>query len=80
MLISNTLFRMGGAAIYVTNKWTARFYAKYRLVTTVRVHKVHPLKTKKINFFTHSSKGADDTAYRAVFQEEDEDKMIVTPF
>jgi len=55
MLISNTLFRMGGAAIFLSNKWSDSFRAKYQLVTTVRIHK-----------------GANDTAYRAVYQEEDE--------
>jgi 3-ketoacyl-CoA synthase len=39
MLVSNTLFRVGGAAILVSNKWWARWTAKYRLMTTVRVHK-----------------------------------------
>jgi len=38
-LISNTLFRLGGAAILLTNKWWHRLNAKYRLYTTVRVHK-----------------------------------------
>jgi 3-ketoacyl-CoA synthase len=39
MLVSNTLFRMGGAAILLSNKWVDRFAAKYKLCCTVRVHK-----------------------------------------
>jgi 3-ketoacyl-CoA synthase len=39
MLISNTLFRMGGAAILMSNKWKDGFRAKYKLNCTVRVHK-----------------------------------------
>jgi 3-ketoacyl-CoA synthase len=39
MLISNTLFRMGGAAILLSNKWKDGFRAKYQLNCTVRVHK-----------------------------------------
>eukprot|EP00727_Mastigamoeba_balamuthi_P012491 m51a1_g7865 putative fatty acid elongase 3-ketoacyl- synthase (561) ;mRNA; f:267176-269075 len=37
MLISNTLFRMGGAAILLTNKPSLAGRAKYRLRSTVRV-------------------------------------------
>lgn len=39
MLVTNTLFRMGGAAIMLTNKPKLAARAKYRLYTTVRVHK-----------------------------------------
>jgi len=39
MLISNTLFRMGGAAILLSNKWWNRWSAKYVLQHTVRVTK-----------------------------------------
>ncbi|KAF8768929.1 hypothetical protein HU200_007113 [Digitaria exilis] len=52
MLMSNCLFRMGGAAVLLTNRGRRR--AKYQLVHTVRTHH-----------------GADDRAYRCVFQEED---------
>lgn len=38
MLIPNTLFRMGGAAILLTNKPGARSRAKYELKHVVRVH------------------------------------------
>jgi 3-ketoacyl-CoA synthase len=38
MLIPNTLFRMGGAAIVLTNKPTEARRAKYRLEQIVRVH------------------------------------------
>jgi 3-ketoacyl-CoA synthase len=55
MLMSNCLFRMGGAAVLLTNRGgAARRRAKYQLVHTVRTHQ-----------------GADDRAYRCVFQEED---------
>jgi 3-ketoacyl-CoA synthase len=36
-LMSNTLFRMGGAAILLTNKPSVKSRAKYELVTTTRV-------------------------------------------
>ncbi|KAL6841635.1 hypothetical protein ACP4OV_028574 [Aristida adscensionis] len=55
MLMSNCLFRMGGAAVLLTNRGADRRRAKYQLVHTVRTHH-----------------GADDRAYRCVFQEEDE--------
>ncbi|KAF3338158.1 3-ketoacyl-CoA synthase 11-like protein [Carex littledalei] len=55
MLLSNCLFRMGGAAILLTNRRSERRRSKYQLVHTVRTHR-----------------GADDRAYRCVFQEEDE--------
>ncbi|KAJ1276072.1 hypothetical protein BS78_05G186000 [Paspalum vaginatum] len=55
MLMSNCLFRMGGAAVLLTNRGgAARRRAKYQLVHTVRTHQ-----------------GAEDRAYRCVFQEED---------
>ncbi|XP_038699196.1 3-ketoacyl-CoA synthase 11-like [Tripterygium wilfordii] len=39
MLVSNCLFRMGGAAILLSNKRTDQWRSKYRLVHTVRTHK-----------------------------------------
>ncbi|KAL5988785.1 3-ketoacyl-CoA synthase 11 [Asimina triloba] len=39
MLLSNCLFRMGGAAILLTNKRSDRRRSKYQLVHTVRTHK-----------------------------------------
>ncbi|GMI94727.1 3-ketoacyl-CoA synthase 11 [Hibiscus trionum] len=39
MLVSNCLFRMGGAAILLSNKRSDRRRSKYRLVHTVRTHK-----------------------------------------
>eukprot|EP00871_Galdieria_phlegrea_P005040 jgi/Galph1/5537/GphlegSOOS_G4168.1 len=56
MLITNTLFRMGGAAILLSNRPRDRAVAKYRLNHTVRTHF-----------------GADDDAYRSIFQEEDKE-------
>ncbi|KAA8535038.1 hypothetical protein F0562_030041 [Nyssa sinensis] len=38
-LVSNCLFRMGGAAIILSNKCSERRRSKYRLVDTVRTHK-----------------------------------------
>ena len=38
MLIPNTLFRMGGAAMILTNRLTERARAKYELKHVVRVH------------------------------------------
>ncbi|XP_078444723.1 3-ketoacyl-CoA synthase 6-like [Wolffia australiana] len=54
MLLPNCLFRMGGAAILLSNHRRDRSRAKYRLVHVVRTHK-----------------GADDKAYRCVYEEED---------
>ena len=39
MLVSNCLFRMGGAAILLSNRRADRRRSKYRLVHTVRTHK-----------------------------------------
>ncbi|XP_004498007.1 3-ketoacyl-CoA synthase 11-like [Cicer arietinum] len=39
MLVSNCLFRMGGAAILLSNKPSDRRRSKYQLVHTVRTHK-----------------------------------------
>nr|KYP76707.1 3-ketoacyl-CoA synthase 11 [Cajanus cajan] len=39
MLVSNCLFRMGGAAILLSNRSSDRGRAKYQLVHTVRTHK-----------------------------------------
>ncbi|QHO51379.1 3-ketoacyl-CoA synthase [Arachis hypogaea] len=38
-LVSNCLFRMGGAAVLLSNKSSDRRRSKYRLVTTVRTNK-----------------------------------------
>lgn len=39
MLVSNTLFRMGGAAILLSNKFFDGFKSKFKLLHTVRTHK-----------------------------------------
>ncbi|EPS63750.1 hypothetical protein M569_11032, partial [Genlisea aurea] len=39
MLVSNCIFRMGGAAILLSNKPSDRRRAKYQLIHTVRTHK-----------------------------------------
>lgn len=39
MLVSNCLFRMGGAAVLLSNKPSDRRRAKYQLIHTVRTHK-----------------------------------------
>ncbi|WOH16180.1 hypothetical protein DCAR_0935729 [Daucus carota subsp. sativus] len=39
MLISNCIFRVGGAAILLSNRSIDRFYSKYQLIHTVRTHK-----------------------------------------
>ncbi|CAK9185532.1 unnamed protein product [Ilex paraguariensis] len=38
-LVSNCLFRMGGAAVLLSNKFSERRRSKYQLVHTVRTHK-----------------------------------------
>ncbi|CAM8876532.1 unnamed protein product [Rhodiola kirilowii] len=59
MLLPNCLFRMGGAAILLTNRRSVSRTAKYRLVHVVRTHK-----------------GADDKAFRCVFEQEDPDGHV----
>lgn len=59
MLIPNCLFRVGGAAILLSNKKRDRRRAKYQLVHTVRTHK-----------------GADDKAFKCVYQEQDEEGKV----
>lgn len=59
MLIPNCLFRVGGAAILLSNKPVDRKRAKYKLVHVVRTHR-----------------GADDKAFRCVYQEQDDDGKI----
>ncbi|ONK66182.1 uncharacterized protein A4U43_C06F4970 [Asparagus officinalis] len=54
MLLPNCLFRMGAAAILLSNRYKEKRRAKYRLVQVVRTHK-----------------GADDQAYRCVYEEQD---------
>ncbi|XP_031254249.1 3-ketoacyl-CoA synthase 4 [Pistacia vera] len=55
MLIPNCLFRVGGAAVLLSNKAKDRRCAKYKLVHVVRTHK-----------------GADDNAFKCVYQEQDD--------
>lgn len=55
MLIPNCLFRVGGAAVLLSNKSVDRRRAKYKLVHVVRTHR-----------------GADDKAFRCVYQEQDD--------
>ncbi|OEL38245.1 3-ketoacyl-CoA synthase 11 [Dichanthelium oligosanthes] len=55
MLVTNTLFRMGGAAVLLSNRRADRRRAKYQLVHTVRTHRG----------------GASDRSYGCVTQEED---------
>ncbi|KAL6995689.1 Protein Nef [Sarracenia purpurea var. burkii] len=54
MLIPNCLFRVGGAAVLLSNKSSDKRLAKYKLVHVVRTHT-----------------GADDKAFRCVYQEQD---------
>ncbi|KAL0332484.1 UNVERIFIED_CONTAM: 3-ketoacyl-CoA synthase 6 [Sesamum calycinum] len=59
MLLPNCLFRMGGAAILLSNKRRDSARAKYKLVHVVRTHK-----------------GADDKAYRCVYEQEDPEGKV----
>src|SRR4051794_10267327 len=72
MLISNTIFRLGGAAILLSNKWVDSWRAKYRLVAAVRVHKVNQIQSLRLNHL----QGANDKSYNAVFQREDPDGRV----
>ena len=59
MLIPNTIFRMGAAAVLLSNKRSERRRARYELAHLVRVHL-----------------GADDIAYKCVFQHADDAGVI----
>lgn len=59
MLIPNTIFRMGGAAMLLTNKSAEMRRSLYELEHVVRVHL-----------------GAQDDAFRCVYQHEDSDQKI----
>ncbi|KAK4729691.1 hypothetical protein R3W88_022679 [Solanum pinnatisectum] len=58
-LITNCLFRMGAAAILLSNRFSDYRRSKYKLKHVVRTHK-----------------GADDRAFKSVYQEQDEDENI----
>ncbi|KAK4345230.1 hypothetical protein RND71_035406 [Anisodus tanguticus] len=58
-LITNCLFRMGAAAILLSNRFSDYRRSKYKLKHVVRTHK-----------------GADDRAFKSVYQEQDEDGNI----
>ncbi|KAL5062175.1 hypothetical protein RYX36_023912 [Vicia faba] len=55
MLLPNCLFRVGGAAVLLSNKGSDKRRSKYKLVHVVRTHK-----------------GADDKAFKCVYQEQDD--------
>lgn len=59
MLIPNTIFRMGGAAMLLTNKTSEARRSLYELEHVIRVHL-----------------GAQDDAFRCVYQHEDADQKI----
>ncbi|CAM8932457.1 unnamed protein product [Rhodiola kirilowii] len=59
MLLPNCLFRVGGAALLLSNKSVDKRRAKYRLRHVVRTHR-----------------GADDKAFRCVYQEEDDNGKV----
>ncbi|XP_049373300.1 3-ketoacyl-CoA synthase 2-like [Solanum verrucosum] len=58
-LVSNCLFRMGAAAILLSNCFSDSRRSKYKLMHVVRTHK-----------------GADDRAFKSIYQEQDEDGNI----
>ncbi|XP_021859890.2 3-ketoacyl-CoA synthase 6 [Spinacia oleracea] len=59
MLLPNCLFRMGCAAILLSNKRKEKKRSKYQLMHVVRTHK-----------------GADDKAFKCVYQEEDPEGKV----
>lgn len=59
MLVPNCLFRMGSAAILLSNRSSDRHRSKYKLGQIVGTHK-----------------GGEDKSYKAVYQGQDEDKVI----
>ncbi|XP_042417020.1 3-ketoacyl-CoA synthase 4-like [Zingiber officinale] len=59
MLIPNCLFRVGAAAVLLSNRSADRRRAKYKLLHVVRTHH-----------------GADDKAFRGVYQQQDEAGIV----
>ncbi|KAH6780050.1 3-ketoacyl-CoA synthase 4 [Perilla frutescens var. hirtella] len=55
MLIPNCLFRVGAAAVLLSNRSSDKRRSKYKILHVVRTHK-----------------GSDDTAFRCVYQEQDD--------
>ncbi|CAN6313957.1 unnamed protein product [Urochloa humidicola] len=62
MLVTNTLFRMGGAAVLLSNRRADRAAAKYQLVHTVRTHR--------------GGDDAGNRSYGCVTQEEDSEGNV----
>ena len=61
-LIANVLFRMGGAAILLSNRKQHKPVPRYKLEHLVRTHI-----------------GSNDKAYQSVYEEPDEDGLLVFP-
>ncbi|XP_016463600.1 3-ketoacyl-CoA synthase 6-like [Nicotiana tabacum] len=57
MLLPNCLFRMGGAAILLSNKWADQWRAKYKLLHVVRTHKGSDDKSYSCVFEVEDSEG-----------------------
>ncbi|XAR66495.1 Very-long-chain 3-oxoacyl-CoA synthase [Bertholletia excelsa] len=57
MMLPNCLFRVGGAAILLSNKWQEQRRAKYRLVHVVRTHKGADEKCYKCVFQEEDDQG-----------------------
>ncbi|XP_057528668.1 3-ketoacyl-CoA synthase 5-like [Amaranthus tricolor] len=57
MLLPNCLFRMGGAAVLLSNKTTCRSHAKYQLLHLVRTHKGSDNKSFKCITRVEDNKG-----------------------
>ncbi|KAF7827820.1 3-ketoacyl-CoA synthase 6 [Senna tora] len=57
MVIANCFFRMGGAAMLLSNRWSERGRAKYRLVHVVRTHKAADDKAYRCLFQEQDDEG-----------------------
>ncbi|CAN4124799.1 unnamed protein product [Withania somnifera] len=57
MLLPNCLFRMGGAAILLSNRWADHWRAKYKLLHVVRTHRGSDDKSYKCVYETEDSEG-----------------------
>jgi hypothetical protein len=67
MQIPNTLFRVGGAAIILTNKFSERHRAKYELEHVVRVHLgSDDMAYQCACLAPHRVSGSDTTTYQSV--------------
>jgi len=79
MLLQNCLFRVGGAAIILSNRRSDRSKALFKLKHCVRTHKVGFIRSAFVRCYI-SVQGSDQGSYESVYQEEDHEGNIVCSF